>query len=524
MQAAGMLPPESPQDNQTMDDRRHTSSMSQDVLSINVKPPGIPAHLVTQRVTHAQQHSREKWEEMKPIIQELYMDQSYSLDIVVGIMAKRHDFYATNKMYKTRFIRWGWRKNRPRNKPDAYAPSVQSRKGARAMPQYTIQHLSAPDILRDQEDPISISRNHVIDVSKLQSWCSSFTKTNPGPSSKDYASMTRYALAEAAFSDIALQLGRGRINGAFRSLNKLFDAMIGNDVYLHPKHHTAFWVLCDGIYNACTLVQDSNFHLLRELLCFLARNALASFQKSASASSHFRVRLIMALVRMSRDNPSVMTQTFRTAYLATAETLEMKLGLSHPVVLITWLDYFRYFNLPVEPARNLVSRYLAALNEVETATGRESDATISFLHTFIIFLFYCVGDEIQARQRLTDLLERITHRVAAQTSPTASSIHFQRAYAFGSLLQGLFILEDHYDLAHCEAVVRHTSKWLKHCGGSDASVHAMMLDMDLSTLITAWRVGKDLRHAPLVYAKPRIENAGVGSPALSTLPSLRDTP
>ncbi|KAK5636400.1 hypothetical protein RRF57_012112 [Xylaria bambusicola] len=524
MQAAGMLSPELRQDNQTRDDRRHMSSISQDSLDLGMEPLDIPVHLVAQQVTHAQQHSREKWEAMRPIIQELYMDQRHSLDIVAGIMSKRHDFYATNKMYKTRFVRWGWRKNRPRNKQDAPARSVQNRKGARALPQHTIQHINAPDILRDQEDPISISRNHVLDVSKLQGWCSSFTKTNPGPSSRDYASMARYALAEAAFSDTAVQLGRGRINGAFRSLNKLFDAMIGNDVYLHPKHHTAFWLLCDGIYNACTLVKDPSFHLLRELLCFLARNALASFQKSTSASSFFRVRLIMALVRMSRDNPSVMTQTFRTAYLATAEALEVKLGQIHPVVLITWLDYFRYFNLPVDLSRNLVVRYLAALGEVETATGRESDATITFLHTFIIFLFYCIGDEIQARQRLADLLERISHRIATQTSPTSISIHFQRAYAFGSLLKGLFVLEDHYDLAHCEAVVRHTSEWLQHCGGSGGSVHAMMLDMDLVTLVTAWREGRDLRHAPLVYAKPRIENAGLRTPVLSELPSLSDTP
>lgn len=335
--------------------------------------------------------------------------------------------------------------------------------------------------------------------------------------------MARYSLAEAAFSDTAVQLGRGKINRAFKSRNKVFDAMTGNEVYLHPRHHTAFWLLCNGIYNACTLVNDSHFHLLRELLYFLARNALASFQKFASVSSLFRVRLITALVRMSQDNPGVMARTFRTAYLATAESLEMKLGKKHPVVLITWLDYFWYFDIPVDPSRDLVARYLTALREVETVTGRESDATISFLHTFVIFLFYCVRDEIQARTGLADLLERISCRVADQTSPTPN-LHFQKAYAFGSLLQGLLILEDQDDLAHCERVVKGTIEWLKICEGNDASMHAMLLETDLSALTTAWTEGKDLRTIPLVYSKPRIENATTRTPDVRRFLPLTATP
>ncbi|KAJ3552891.1 hypothetical protein NPX13_g11007 [Xylaria arbuscula] len=426
-------------------------------------------------------------------------------------------------MYKTRFIRWGWRKNRPRNKQKTSSIADQERNRTNPCSKQ-IQHLRAPDILKDQEDPITISRNHVMDVTKLQRWCSSFTKTNPGPSSRDYASMARYSLAEAAFSDTAVQLGRGKINHAFQSLHKVFDAMIGNEIYLHPRHHTAFWLLCNGIYNACTLVNDSHFHLLRELLCFLARNALASFQKFASTSSLFRVRLITALVRMSRDNPGVMTQTFRTAYLATAESLETKLGEKHPVVLITWLDYFRFFDIPVDPARDLVARYSAALREVDAATGRESDATISFLHTFIIFLFYCVRDEIQARVGLADLQGRISCRIADQTSPAPNSLHFQKAYAFASLLQGLLILEDQCDLAHCEQVVRATVEWLKSSEGNGASMHAMLLEVDLSALTAAWIEGKDLRSIPLVYAKPRIENATAGSSDVGRLLSLTATP
>ncbi|KAI0903129.1 hypothetical protein F4823DRAFT_636699 [Ustulina deusta] len=363
-------------------------------------------------------------------------------------------------MYKTRFTRWGWRKNRTRDQPRTVVPLRQSTIGAAV-----IRHMRTPDFLRDQEDPISISRNYTINVSEFQNWCSYFEMTEPTPHQRQHGSVTCYIEAEAAFSDAAIQLGNGQTNDAFRSLNKLFDALTGKELYFYPQYPAAFWLLCHGIYNACTLVKDSTFRLLRELLAFLAQNSVACFKNSASVSSHHRVSLMLSLLRMCQDNPSVMEETFRTACRATAESLEVELGSNHPVTLITWLDYFWYFNFPVDPGKNLVARYLTALNELEATWGREADITIIFLHNLVIFLFYCVHDEAETRQRLSDLLERINHHIAAQRSPTVTSLRFQRAYVFGSLLQGLFILEDHSDLGRCERVIRVTIEWLKDCGG-----------------------------------------------------------
>jgi hypothetical protein len=138
---------------------------------------------------------------------------------------------------------------------------------------------------------------------------------------------------------------------------------------------------------------------------------------------------------------------------------------------------------------------------MEAVSGREADVIICLLHNLAFFLFYCVEDDGHARIILSDLLERTSRRIAAR--PIAVSFHVQRAHAFGSLLRGLLILQDHGDLGHCQKVIGATIEWLKHCEGSDAMMHARMLEMDLFVLTTAWKEGKELRDLTLAFAKPR---------------------
>ncbi|KAI0968516.1 Clr5 domain-containing protein [Xylaria arbuscula] len=465
----------------------------------------IPVQVVARKIGLPKQHSQEEWDRMKPTIHKLYIDEQLPLESVMCIMAEQYGFAATNKMYKIRFTRWGWRKNRTRDEqhPDP-CPSQRMEGPATA---YRIESLRAPDFFSDHENLISISRNLTMNISEVQCWCISFDLSKSTiPSFEQSSSVSRFMEAETAFSNTIIRLKSGQINDAFRSLNRIFDAMTGNELYLYPKHPTTLWLLCDVIYDACVLVKDSTFRLLHELLFFLAQNSLSCFKQSATTSSNDRVKLLTSLTRVSQSNPNVMKQVFRTACLVTAESLEEKLGKNHPIVLTAWFDYFWYFGLPVDPAMNIVVRSQAVLSKVEAALGRQADATIILLQNNVTFLFYCIGDEIQARQSLSDLMERIAHRIAVQEPGTTSyGRHFQKAYAFGSLLQGLLILEDHNDIGRCEKLIRVTIEWLKHSGGSGAAMHARMLEMDLSILINAWKDGKNLRDLTLVYAKPRLD-------------------
>ncbi|KAK4199252.1 hypothetical protein QBC40DRAFT_176696 [Triangularia verruculosa] len=51
-----------------------------------------------------------EWEQNKPLIQELYMVQKMPLPLTIQTMRERHQFSATDKMYKERFKIWKWSK------------------------------------------------------------------------------------------------------------------------------------------------------------------------------------------------------------------------------------------------------------------------------------------------------------------------------------------------------------------------------------------------------------------------------
>ncbi|KAG6362838.1 hypothetical protein INS49_007932 [Diaporthe citri] len=64
------------------------------------------------------------WEDYKPIMRRLYIDEKRPLRGVMEIMENEFDFKPTAKMYKNRFRIWGWRKN-IRLDPDIDAGRVQ---------------------------------------------------------------------------------------------------------------------------------------------------------------------------------------------------------------------------------------------------------------------------------------------------------------------------------------------------------------------------------------------------------------
>ncbi|PKS11045.1 hypothetical protein jhhlp_002806 [Lomentospora prolificans] len=75
-------------------------------------PPPLPARPSQQGSRPSrEQVPAEAWESMKSIIRQLYLEERKPLKEVIQVMADRHGFQATPKMYKTRFSQWGFVKN-----------------------------------------------------------------------------------------------------------------------------------------------------------------------------------------------------------------------------------------------------------------------------------------------------------------------------------------------------------------------------------------------------------------------------
>ncbi|KAH8664048.1 Clr5 domain-containing protein [Xylariales sp. PMI_506] len=54
--------------------------------------------------------SQDDWKLQQATIKQLYMEQNLPLPQVMDIMKRKHQFYATTRMYKSRFEAWEWRK------------------------------------------------------------------------------------------------------------------------------------------------------------------------------------------------------------------------------------------------------------------------------------------------------------------------------------------------------------------------------------------------------------------------------
>jgi hypothetical protein len=63
---------------------------------------------------------KEDWEFYQERISKLYKDNK--LENVMAIMEQTHDFFATEKMYKNRFKKWGlWKYQSPSRGPGSYS-------------------------------------------------------------------------------------------------------------------------------------------------------------------------------------------------------------------------------------------------------------------------------------------------------------------------------------------------------------------------------------------------------------------
>ncbi|WZH43951.1 Clr5 domain-containing protein [Fusarium acuminatum] len=74
----------------------------------NTKPPPKKSSLSIH-------HSEAEWEVVRPVIERLYTQERRKLRCVMEIMEEKHNFKATIQMYKKRFTKWGFCKNKPRN-------------------------------------------------------------------------------------------------------------------------------------------------------------------------------------------------------------------------------------------------------------------------------------------------------------------------------------------------------------------------------------------------------------------------
>ncbi|KAM7185854.1 hypothetical protein V8F20_011625 [Naviculisporaceae sp. PSN 640] len=89
--------------------------MSLPVLAPALHSPISSANSGTQPCPQsAMTHTRAEWEAMYPEIERLYVRERWKLQAIMKFMESRYGFKATPQMYKKRFAKWGFQKNKKR--------------------------------------------------------------------------------------------------------------------------------------------------------------------------------------------------------------------------------------------------------------------------------------------------------------------------------------------------------------------------------------------------------------------------
>lgn len=59
--------------------------------------------------------SKDEWEELKPIIRNLYIEKKWTFRRIVTFLCDHHAFAPTKRQFDTRVAQWGFKKNASRN-------------------------------------------------------------------------------------------------------------------------------------------------------------------------------------------------------------------------------------------------------------------------------------------------------------------------------------------------------------------------------------------------------------------------
>ncbi|KAF7533521.1 hypothetical protein G7054_g6996 [Neopestalotiopsis clavispora] len=468
-----------------------------------------PSLVPSKRAVLVQHKNRvykdDEWEVIKPVLYELYMEQCLSLERVIQIMSQVHNFHATKKMYKHRFLRrWNWRKNRSKGcelSDAALRPSGSSRARRVAAPTTSqITRIRSPDALRTQELSLHASKVYTRAQFDSHGWRHGpFTIRGMHHQAGSNGVLDFFALETLSIYAMH-QMVKGDVISAYSTLNTIFDGMNGIWSTLHPKLLMGFWLLLRKAYDICVLARDDEFELLRVFMRYHGHAANQYLTEEHPGSLNPLPRLIMALVEMSKREPGLIERVLRYCSIAAADSLEEKIGLDHPTVLLAWGNNYWYWKVPaLFPSKNLKARFQAVIARGEEELEPASPLLIGMLFDYALVLFHNNEHHDDERMIAKDLLSRTEVHVRA--GPPAERSQVTRAHASATILACIHALEDG-DVTLSEELFSRAIKWFSS-GGPFMKMYAEMVMRDRETLMQAWGDGKGFRAVFLNFVRPR---------------------
>lgn len=406
-------------------------------------------------------------------------------------------------MYKNRLRRWNWRKNRSKGHDlsDAVVcPGGSSRTRRGAAPTTSqITRIRSPDALRTQELGLHASKVYTRAQFDSHGWRhGAFTIRGVSHEAGSNGVLDFFALETLSIYAMH-QMKCGHVISAYTTLNTIFDGMNGIWATLHPKLLVGFWLLLRKVYDICIIARDDQFELLRVFMRYHGHAANQYLTEEHPGSLNPLPRLIMALVEMSKREPGLIERVLRYCSIAAADSLEEKIGLDHPTVLLAWGNNFWYWKVPAFPSKNLKARFKALIARGEKELDPASPLLIGMLYDYALTLFHSGEHQDDERIVVKNLLSRTEVHVRA--GPPAERSQVTRAHASGTILACIHALEDG-NVTLSEGLFNKAIAWF-FSGGPFMKMYAEMVMTDRETLMKAWGDGKSLRGPFLNFVRPR---------------------
>ncbi|KAF5006205.1 hypothetical protein FDECE_7364 [Fusarium decemcellulare] len=240
------------------------------------RKPNLPIH-----------HSDQEWTAAYPHIERMYVKERRKLRYVMETMEQEYNFKATLQMYKKRFTKWGFSKNKPRTS----SKTTPSRDSSTSPPSCTAVTKPIPKRTTHTVLPTSIKlgdldMTNLEFLTSIQNWSTSFFESalsDPSSPSRQIppllpvtqkGSGQRYDPEELSFAfRVVIELlrrGKGVLAG--RLTRKAF---LQIEAMLQIEGPLFIWNLMEILYNIARLEQTQLFEVLLFHLMGLARNLFA---------------------------------------------------------------------------------------------------------------------------------------------------------------------------------------------------------------------------------------------------------
>ncbi|KAH0537364.1 hypothetical protein FGG08_005843 [Glutinoglossum americanum] len=458
--------------------------------------PALPL-MLTQRTRRPRgpplpdtnQCPEQEWEQMKPIIHRMYLEEGKTLDDVMSTLSLVYHFHASEKMYKSRFTKWGFAKYSKKGgsgRDDRHHATAPQRRRKRPLiargpakslvrrrlhcPTAPVSLLESPDRYRRKELTVHCVQNYISALFQSKGWMADMFSISPPAGTADHSAGWRQV--EDQCFGVSVLIQGSSIKHAFQTLDGVFQSLKPLAAASDPSIVVKFWPMCHRLHGICVSLDD------RQLLYAFLRH-FRELTKNYFGTKHPVFLLLNALSHVEWD---AMISTLRVGYLKSIHCMESVIGADHTTVLSMWSNYIKYWDRQSLHQAVFAANFTRLLAAADAQFGEKSEKAISVLHGFTYAAFYNFDDQMLSRQLAEDLLGR-TMELPHVNGEYQWGLESQ-SFAFASKVLALLCLrEDQRD--ESRAYLADAISCLER-GDRECKTRAVMLAEDLESWLKSW--------------------------------------